>query len=116
MITLLGGTSTKTFSGTSPVYVYLAQLDPTTLAAGNTQTLRPGAAPVTLTLTDTSTVGTAAGTLGSSSIVFKPGDSMLQTTFQPANPGTAVIGFSGTLPGYATPTTDATTTFTVTAQ
>ena len=110
-----GGTTTSTFSGTSPVYVYFAQLNPTTLAyTGQTLTLRPGASTATVGLTNTDTPA-GVGTLGSSSLVFKPGDTSHQTTFQPAVAGSAVIGLSGTLAGYSTPSTNTTTTFTVTA-
>jgi len=110
---LEGGTSTSTFSGTSPVYVYFAELDPTTLAyTGQTLTLRPGASAATIGLTNSNA---GVGTLGASSVVFNVGDSSHQTTFQPVSPGSAVIGFSSTLAGYATPSNDATTTFTVTA-
>ncbi len=112
---VLGGTTTTTFSGTSPVYVYFAQLNPTTLSyTGQTLTLRPGAAAATIGLTNTDTPA-GVGTLGSSSLVFNPGDTSHQTTFQPAVAGTAVIGFSGTLAGYSKPSNDNTTTFTVTA-
>src|SRR3984957_12293162 len=112
---LLGGTSTSTFSGTSPVYVYFAQLTPTTLTyTGQTLTLRPGAAAATVGLKNTDTPA-GVGTLGSSSLVFNPGDTSHQTTFQPAKAGSAVIGFGSTLSGYSTPSTYATTTFTVTA-
>jgi 6-phosphogluconolactonase (cycloisomerase 2 family) len=112
---LLGGTSTTTFSGTSPVYVYFAQLDPTTLSyTGQTLTLRPGAAAATIGLTNTDTPA-GVGTLGSSSLVFNPGDTSHQTTFQPAVAGTAVIGSSGTPAGYSKPSNNNTTTFTVTA-
>jgi trimeric autotransporter adhesin len=112
---LQGGTTTTTFSGTSPVYVYFAQLNPTTLSyAGQTLTLRPGAAAATIGLTNTDTPA-GVGTLGSSSLVFNPGDTSHQTTFQPAVAGTAVIGFSATLAGYSKPSNDNTTTFTVTA-
>ncbi|HWO35841.1 MAG TPA: beta-propeller fold lactonase family protein [Candidatus Acidoferrum sp.] len=112
---LQGGTSTTTFSGTSPVYVYFAQLDPTTLSySGQTLTLRPGAAAATVGLTNTDTPA-GVGTLGSSSLVFNPGDTYHQTTFQPAKAGSAVVGFSGTLAGYSKPSNYNTTTFTVTA-
>jgi 6-phosphogluconolactonase (cycloisomerase 2 family) len=112
---VLGGTTTTTFSGTSPVYVYFAQLDPTTLAyTGQTLILRPGASTATIGLTNADTPA-GVGTLGSSSLVFKAGDTNHQTTFQPAVAGSAVIGFSGTLAGYSTPSTNFTTTFTVTA-
>jgi hypothetical protein len=112
---LQGGTTTTTFSGTSPVYVYFAQLDPTTLSyTGQTLTLRPGAGAATIGLTNTDTPA-GVGTLGSSSLVFNPGDTSHQTTFQPAVAGTAVIGFSATLAGYSKPSDDNTTTFTVTA-
>jgi 6-phosphogluconolactonase (cycloisomerase 2 family) len=111
---VLGGTSTTTFSGTSPVTVYFAQLATTTRALVTEVALRPGLAPITVGLTNTDTPA-GVGTLGSNSIVFKSGDTSHQTTFQPAAAGTAVIGFSSTLAGYATPSNDATTTFTVTA-
>ena len=112
---LQGGATTTTFSGTSPVYVYFAQLNPTTLAyAGQTLTLRPGLSSLTVGLTNTDTPA-GVGTLGSNSLVFNPGDTLHQTTFQPAVAGTAVIGFSSTLVGYSKPSNDTTTTFTVTA-
>jgi 6-phosphogluconolactonase (cycloisomerase 2 family) len=112
---LQGGTTTTTYSGTSPVYVYFAQLDPTTLSyAGQTLILRPGLSSITVGLTNTDTPA-GVGTLASNSLVFNPGDTMHQTTFQPAVAGTAVIGFSSTPAGYAKPSNDNTTTFTVTA-
>ena len=90
---LPGGAPTTTFSGTSPVYVYFAQLDPTTLSyTGQTLTLRPAAAAATIGLTNTDTPA-GVGTLGSSSLVFNPGDTSHQTTFQPAVAGTAVMAF-----------------------
>jgi hypothetical protein len=110
-----GGTPTTTFSGTSPVEVYFAQLDPSTLAFTSELTLRPGAsATVVLTETDTPS---GVGSLGSSSLVFNAGDAMHSTTYQPTGTatGTSVIGFKSTLTGYSKPSNYDTTTFTVTA-
>ena len=111
---LQGGTSTTSLSGTSPVYIYLAQLDPATLAyTGQILTLRAGATPVTIGLTNTDTPA-GVGTLGSNSVVLKPGNSHVQTTFQPTAGGTATIGFASTPAGYSAASNDNTTTFTVT--
>jgi len=113
---LQGGTTTTTFSGPSPVYVTFVQLDPNTLASGIALTLRPGVTAFSVGLKDTNTPA-GIGTLASSSVSFASGDSQHQTTFQPSGtkPGTAVIGFSKTLPNYSVPSDDATTTFTINA-
>src|ERR1700722_10138775 len=72
---------TQQLSSVRRLIFYFAQLNPTTLAySGQTLTLRLGAAAVTVNLTDSAA---AVGTLGASSVVFKAGDSSVQTTFQP---------------------------------
>jgi 6-phosphogluconolactonase (cycloisomerase 2 family)/uncharacterized protein YmfQ (DUF2313 family) len=112
---LTGGTTTTTFSGTSPVYVTFAQLDPSTRAYNGTLTLRPGLAAFNVPLTLTNTP-TGVGTLGSSSITFNSGDSQHETTFQPVAAGSAVVSITGgVVAGYYTPSNYKTTTYTVTA-
>ncbi len=107
-------TTTTTFSPASPVYVTFSQLDPSTADYTQTLTLRPGAPAVTVGLSNSNT---AVGTLGSSSIVFNPGNTQLQTTFTPTSTasGVATIGFSSTPSGYSTPGNYKTAVFTVTA-
>ncbi len=107
-------TTTTTFSPASPVYVTFVQLDPSTADYTQTLTLRPGASPVTVGLSNSNT---AVGTLGSSSIVFNPNNSQLQTTFTPTGTasGVATIGFSSTPSGYSTPGNYKTAVFTVNA-
>jgi 6-phosphogluconolactonase (cycloisomerase 2 family) len=108
---LQGGTATTTLAGTSPVEVTFVQLAPSTLVYAGSLTLRAGAAPITVALKD----GTpAVGTLGSSSIVFTPGSSQLQTAFQPVAAGTDVISFNGTPAGYSASASYPSTTYTVT--
>jgi hypothetical protein len=111
-----GGGATTTFSGTSPVTVTFAQLDPTSLAFTGGLTLRPGLAALSVGLTKTDTPA-GVGSLASASIVFNSGDSYHSTTYQPTGnaAGTSVIAIARTLPGYAKPSDYATTTFTVTA-
>ncbi len=112
--TVYGGTSTTTLSGTSTVTVYFAQLDPTTLAVtANGITMRPGASAVTVPLKNSDA---AVGTLGSSSLLFNPGDTTHSTTFQPVSAGTSIISFGTITPAnYFTPSNNANTTFTVSA-
>ncbi len=111
--TVYGGTSTSTLSGASAVTLYFAQLDPTTQAVtANGITLRPGVGTLNVGLTDSNM---SVGTLSSSSIAFNPGDTTHSVNFQPAGAGTAIIGFGSILTGFAAPSANATTTFTVTA-
>ena len=103
---------TQQLSSVRRLIFYFAQLNPTTLAySGQTLTLRLGAAAVTVNLTDSAA---AVGTLGASSVVFKAGDSSVQTTFQPVRGGLAKVGFASTSTGYSAASNDNTTTFTVT--
>lgn len=107
-----GGTATTTFSAASPVLVTFAQLAPTTREFMGEIELRPGATAISVPLKNSNA---AAGTLASSSIAFKSGDSQHQTTFQPKGTGISVISFASTLTGYSPPANLNTTTFTVTA-
>jgi hypothetical protein len=107
-------TTTTTFSSASPVYVTFSQLDPSTSDYVTALTLRPGAPAVTVGLSNSKP---SVGTLGSSSIVFNPGKSQLQTTFTPTGTasGVATIGFSSTPSGYSVPGNYATAVYTVNA-
>jgi hypothetical protein len=112
-----GGTSTTTFSTVSLLNVGFYELNSTTFAAPRTDgyygaTLRPGASPVTVTLTDGSA---AVGTLGSNSVIINAGQTGNSTTFQPLTAGTANISISATPTGYTTPSNGQSTAFTVTA-
>ncbi len=104
-------TSTTTFAAPSPVNVTFAQLDPSTLNYVTSLTLRAGAPAVTVALKNSNT---AVGTLTASSIVFNPGDSAKQTTFNPLSNGAATISFNGTPSGYSAPANYNTAVYTVT--
>jgi hypothetical protein len=107
-----GGTTTTTFSTASNVNVYFAELNATTLNYYTSAYLRPGAASVTVNLTN----GTpATGTLGATSVTINAGQNSASTTFQPVAAGTSAISINGTPRGYTTPSNDQSTTFTVTA-
>jgi 6-phosphogluconolactonase (cycloisomerase 2 family)/HSP20 family molecular chaperone IbpA len=108
-----GTTSTTTFSTPSPVYVTFAQLDPNTLAYTASISLRAGATPVTVPLQNSNT---AVGTLGSSSIVFHPGDSQNQTTFAPTGTAAGTSTITASTPAnYWGPSNYNSAIFTVTA-
>jgi large repetitive protein len=109
-----GTTTTTTFSSASPVTVTFAQLDPTTLNYTGTLTIRPGLGATTLGLSNSNT---SVGSLGSSSIVFNPGDSSKATTFTPTGTaaGTATISASSTPANFFAPSNNKSAIFTVTA-
>jgi hypothetical protein len=118
--------ATTSFSPPTTFYLYLAQLDPTSLNAASLEPMAAGAAPVTVSLSN----GVAgAGMLGASSVVVNPANNQYfyyystflgysdgSTTFAPSNPGAGNISISSAPPaGYATPANLQTLPVTVTA-
>ncbi len=106
-----GGTNTTVGSAPSAVSVDFAALDPTSLTATNYPPLRPGAAPVTVNLSNDNTV---AGALGANSLVITTGNESNSTTYTPLAAGTSNISISSTPPGYTKPFSGTTTQFVVT--
>ncbi len=108
--TISGGAATTVGSSPSTVYVNFVALDPVALTATNYPPLRPGAAPVTVNLSNDNTV---AGSLGANSVVITGGNEYNSTTYTPLAAGTSNISISSTPPGYTKPFSGTTTQFVV---
>jgi hypothetical protein len=116
---LLGNFSTTTFSGTTALPIYSAQLNPVA-GAGNlnfsqTQALRGGLGPVSVTVMATDQAGgPGVGAIVGSPAVFNGGDTNKSLAFDPAVAGTTQIQVVPPS-GFSTPTNARVITATVTA-
>jgi hypothetical protein len=87
--------STTSFSNASTLTVYSCILNPTSLTVlAFGYPLNPGLSTVSVPVTSGTT---SVGTITSSPVVFKPGATYEQTTFQPSSAGTSMISI-GTPP------------------
>ena len=90
---------TTTLISTPTMTVYTAQLDPTTLAIGQRQTLRSGLSPVPVSLTSSDP---KVGVVTESPLIFAPGEGVRQTRFQPQSTGSTDL-ILATPSGFTTP-------------
>ena len=89
----LGNFTTTTFSANQPVQITPAILNTPTLTWATNQTLRPGLAPVivTVTATDQPTGGSSVGTIVGSPVTFNGNDTFKNVQFDPVAGGVSLI-------------------------
>jgi len=106
-----GSFTTTSFSGPTVLNLYPTILNPQTLAYLGTGQISPGVAPISVPVTSSNTT---VGTITTSPVVFNPGDTSKQTSFQPSSAGSSTLSI-GTPPGYSTSAQYTSLTATVTA-